>query len=213
MKVYEISTNDDFQVLVDDERSPAKDDIVFSMGKGKKLKTKWVIPKLRVYDPMEEVPNFYYYVSGAFVVDKKTCDLFLSIFEMAGELLPVNCTEFKGYLLNITQCVNCLDHDLCEYVKDKDTGDNLWLKKIVFQKSMIPESTLFKIPEAKTSIFTTEGMGIREEFKEMYEKHKMKGLKFELIWSDEKLSRSLSKKTSKPSKLKPGKTKKKNKKK
>ena len=78
---------------------------------------------------------------------------------MAGELLPVNCTEFNGYLLNITQCVNCLDHDFCEYVKDEDTGKSFGLKKIVFQKSMIPESTIFKIPEDRgVGIFTTEGI-------------------------------------------------------
>lgn len=205
MKIYRVSTDDDCQILVNDERSPAKKDIVYSLGIGKKFNGKWVTPKLRIYNPLEKKPNFYYFASGSFVVDEKTCDIFQSIFEMAGELLPVNCTDFKGYLLNITQCVNCLDHDFCEYEKDSDTGEDLYLKKVVFQKSMIPESTLFKIPEDNgVDIFTTEGMGIREEFKEMYEKHKMKGLKFELIWSDEKLSRSLSKKISKPSKLKFG---------
>ncbi|PCJ54989.1 MAG: hypothetical protein COA79_21315 [Planctomycetota bacterium] len=185
MKVYEIiHESNDYQTLVDDEDSTADENSLYSVGVGKVFDGDWIVPKLRIYNPKSKKPNFFSYISGSTVVDEVTCEKLQTIFEFSGELFPISCNEFNGYLLNILECVNCLDQKNCEFEKD-DEGDILWVEKFAFQTTMLPESSLFKIPEAISSIFTIEGMGIRDEFKEVYEGNKMKGLKFELIWSDE----------------------------
>jgi hypothetical protein len=63
------------------------------------------------------------------------------------------------------------------------------LKRPAFLSSRFGEETLFKIPEDRaTVIYCAEFTGDPDdgEFKAVVEHHKLTGLTFELVWTDEK---------------------------
>jgi hypothetical protein len=102
---------------------------------------------------------------------------------MAGELLPVSWDECRGYLLNVLECANCLDHDKTEWYVDKISGNRVAIKNLVFLPHHIPESTIFKIPEKPASIYTVEGIKDPEdEFKYLVELNMLEGIRFKLVW-------------------------------
>ncbi len=104
---------------------------------------------------------------------------------MAGEILPLPFNGHEYGILNITDCVNCLDDVRSEWVLGKDTGKRIRIERYVFFPDRFSESTLFKIPETRRGqLLTVEGVADPEqEFKPTVEKLGLTGLKFEPLWS------------------------------
>jgi hypothetical protein len=105
-------------------------------------------------------------------------------FATAGELLPLPYEGEVYTLLNITECINCLDHEQTEWIYGKSTGARIGIKKYVFHQERFSESDLFKIPETCTSeVLVVEGLkDIRDGFKYAVEASGLQGLIFELVW-------------------------------
>lgn len=87
-------------------------------------------------------------------------------------------------VLNVTECINCLDQQNTEWVLGKDTETNLLIKRYVFHNNRFSESDIFKIPETcKSEILVVEGRkDPRDEFMYAVESADLKGLLFEQIW-------------------------------
>jgi hypothetical protein len=84
----------------------------------------------------------------------------------------------------VTECVNCLDHDKCKWLKTKD-GQRIYPTKFVFHPDRFVESSIFKIPEMRASspLCVERENDPETEFKAAVEHHKLKGLTFKLLWS------------------------------
>ena len=108
--------------------------------------------------------------------------------EMSGELLPLPYKGEEYTLLNVTECIDCLDQDKCEWLLNKDTGERIYPLKYVFRPGWFTESPLFKIPETcKGEVLLIEGMRDADrEFRAVVKRNGLKGMLFdELLWSDD----------------------------
>jgi hypothetical protein len=149
--------------------------------------SKWKAPEIYIQNPKREQGNFLHLCSGAFVTDSLAADRLRIILEIAGELLPFAHDGSPFFLLNVLECVNCLDDQSTEWVKGKTTGAKIRILKYHFDRGRLSESTLFKIPEtAASEVLCVEGIKDPEdEFKAQVEASGFKGLMFEKLWSDQ----------------------------
>lgn len=183
MKVFEIdfAVNDYQQLNFESEKRGRLPDIQFD---GKSLKRRWKTPNMWVYRPKLKVPDLWAIsIPGAMVASPEAFSRVGEFFEMAGEVLPIAFKEKTWNLLNVTECVDALNHAKCEWLLT-DEGERVYPMKYAFYIPALPESTIFKVPEVSPLLLTHEDKGDPEtEFKAACEKHKIKGIKFTLLWS------------------------------
>jgi hypothetical protein len=148
-------------------------------------KNNWKELEVYIYNPKIKPKNFYNLASGNLVFDEKVLDICQTIFEIAGEILPLQVERGeKLYLLNILDCKNALDYDRSIWDYYPRTGRTGGILNYKFHEWRIKnESTLFKIPEtSKTDIFCfTDDRNEDDQFYHLYHKHKLTGLIFEEI--------------------------------
>ena len=82
----------------------------------------WESPAVYVQNPQKVAGNFFHLCSGGLVVDAVALEKLQTILEMAGEILPLSCQDGPYYLLNVLECVNCLDDASSKWVLGKSTG-------------------------------------------------------------------------------------------
>ncbi len=134
--------------------------------------------------------NFYNFGGGFLTADGRATEALRTHFEMAGELLPL---PYKGEIftvLNVTECIDCLDHERTTWnvVRRNDKEIPVCIDRYVFREDRLSESPLIKIPEENvSSIFLVEGhMDPDEEFREIVNRQGLEGLKFEEVWSSQR---------------------------
>jgi len=87
------------------------------------------------------------------------------------------------FLMNVLECVDCLNHDKCEWIYGKTTGKPIQITKWAIHPHLLPESSLFKIPRFMGGLYVSTGLKDKEdEFKSILESAGLKGLKFSLVW-------------------------------
>jgi hypothetical protein len=157
---------------------------VFEMACQNKLPV-WRSPPVYVFNPMLKAGNFYHLCSGAFVVDPVGLETLRTILEMAGELLPLPHGGSVFHLMNVLECVNCLDQEKTQWVYGKRTNARIGIKEYHFHAHRFSESTLFKIPEtARGELLTVSGLkDPDDEFKSVVEREGLEGIIFEEVWS------------------------------
>ena len=147
-------------------------------------KNNWRELEVYIFNPKTTPKNFYNFASGNLVFDEIALDVFQTLFEIAGEILPLQVERGqKLYLLNVLDCRNALDYDktVWDYYSNGSKGRIL---DIAFHKNRIGNiSTIFKIPEtSKTAIYCyTDDRNEDDQFYYLYHKHKLTGLIFEEI--------------------------------
>jgi hypothetical protein len=104
--------------------------------------------------------------------------------DQAGQQFKLPFQGSKLIVLNVTYVIDCLDEAKSEFI-DPDLPH--MIDKYVFHADRLDYS-LFKIPETMSGeILTVEGLvSPDDEFKPLVEKHGLKGLRFEELWSSEK---------------------------
>jgi hypothetical protein len=141
----------------------------------------WIPPAVYVPNPSLKKGHFLHLCSGAFVAG-----MLRDLLEMAGELLPIVYKTEPYSLLNVTECLDCLDHERTEWVLGKSTGAKIDIKRYVFKAERMPESSVFKIPHRPAEIYVAEGrFDPEDEFKSKVEENNFSGLLFEEVWCDE----------------------------
>lgn len=189
MRVYRlVFETDDYQSLIPEDENIWETDVL-DMDCTPKSE-KWVPPKVRVYNPRKRRGHFFRLASSAMVISADVCERLQPQLDFAGELLPLEWRGGEGYLLNVLECVDCLDHDRTEWVyRTADDGRQIRLriKKHVFMKHLVPEATIFKIPENyRAYIYILERCEDSEdEFKSMVELNNLEGISFKLVWESE----------------------------
>ena len=145
----------------------------------------WKPPPVFVYMPRLEAGDFYQFGGGILIATPRATDALRGFFEEAGELLPLPYQGEEYTLLNVTECIDCLDQRRTEW-HYADTGQRLYPKRYVFHRDCFTESALFKIPEThRGEILIIEGGHEVGEFRHAVEEAGLKGLTFEELWCDE----------------------------
>jgi hypothetical protein len=148
----------------------------------------WKAPEVFVYMPRFKRGDFFQFRSNHMITSPHATEVLRSFLEMSGELLPLPYKDEEYTLLNVTECIDCLDQDKSEWLLNKDTGERIYPLKYVFRPEWFTESALFKIPETcKGEVLLVEGMrDAYSEFRAVVERNGLKGMLFdELLWSDE----------------------------
>jgi hypothetical protein len=100
--------------------------------------------------------------------------------EMAGELLPLKYKDEMFSVLNITECIECLDSERSEW-HTRANGSKLLVRPF-FRAERLPASTLFKSAHSWGHFFCVEYSGDpKEEFKACVEHEKLTGLLFKEV--------------------------------
>jgi hypothetical protein len=185
MKVYEVRLDTNkYQRFLPEDQGVWKTKYL-KMDCSRKLPD-WVPLPIYVPNPRLKKGNFFHLCPGAFVTENGTTEKLRDILEMAGELLPLSCKGADYTLLNVTECMDCLDHDKTAWVFGKATGAKIDIKRYVFKPERLPESSLFKIPERVAHLFVAEGrFDSEDEFKSRVEQEGLEGLLFAEVWRSE----------------------------
>jgi hypothetical protein len=193
MIVYQVCLATDlFKALSIDASSYRSDkdyDLVFrSLKFNGSSKEQWIIPKMHFRNPLKPNPDFWQLLSSseAFAVGEGAFEAAYEFFEMAGELLPLTVKDMTLHICNVLQVYDCLDQERSIWNTLPGYTKRGPLVKPVFVPEHFHQSSLFKIPERLHTIYCWEADREPEtEFKACVEKHKLKGLKFLPVWSDE----------------------------
>ncbi len=182
MKIYQVKfdVNNYQRFLPDDQSNIWKADTLRFDCTSKR--GRWDPPKIDVPEPLLPAPDFWLLGPGAIIASPDAFAKIESLFVRSGEVLslPYEGREFK--LLNVTACVNCLDHDRTEYLMaGAERGAPT---KYVFRADHMLEYPIFKVPEAPlVSMFCPEwSVDPQEEFKAAVEELGLTGLIFKLVW-------------------------------
>jgi hypothetical protein len=106
---------------------------------------------------------------------------------MAGELLPLPHEGREYTVLNVTECINCLDQDASQWSLNPSTGERVRLVRYAFHRDRFSESPIFKIPETcRAEVLVVEGLlDPEDEFRSVVRRAQLRGLIFEQLWEDD----------------------------
>lgn len=144
----------------------------------------WTAPAIFIYKPKHKAGDFYQFNADALITSPHATDVLRFHLEMAGELLPLFYEGEEYTILNITECINCLDSEKTRWERAQK-GKRLWPNKYVFHPDRFSESMIFKIPETcKAEVLLVEGLHEPEyEFRNVVLQAGLTGLVFEELWS------------------------------
>ena len=147
----------------------------------------WNPPTVYVYEPLHRKGDFFQFSRSVLISNTRATEALRSFYEMAGELLPLPYHGEVYTLLNVTECINCLDEEKSEWEYYEGTEVKHLLKRYVFHPNRFSASALFKIPQTYgIELYAVEGSGeVEEEFREVVKKNHLQGLIFQELWSDD----------------------------
>jgi len=181
VRVHEIDADLSFQYLLLSDRGRAES---FRL-EGLPI-TNWVPPKVFSYKPQLPAGDFWSVELGlgAYAVTPEVAQAAWHLLQSAGQLLPLPYQGREFQLLNVTETVNCLDHQRAEILTDSTSGSFMRIQRYAFHIDRLPESSIFKIPETRrTTVYCSQGLRVGDDdFKGYVEKHRLRGLKFKEVW-------------------------------
>jgi hypothetical protein len=149
----------------------------------------WRPPGVFSYQPQLQAGDFWGFnmTAATWATTPDATERLARFLLRAGQVLPVRYGGEDFGLLNVTECVECLDHDATLWRLGATSRQPTMIEKYAFRADRLPESTIFKIPEtARGQILCIEGRGDPEdEFKPTAQRLGMTGLSFREIWSDD----------------------------
>jgi hypothetical protein len=145
----------------------------------------WIPPPVYIPYPKHRAGAFYNANPSNLIATPEATERLNSHFSFAGELLPLPYKGTVFTLLNVTQCIDVLDHDRTEF-NILPSGIKAGIERFAFLAHRFVETSLFKIPEFKGGeIFVLEGANDFEmEFREAVAAYGFEGLIFKEIWCE-----------------------------
>ncbi|SDT40025.1 hypothetical protein SAMN05444162_4133 [Paenibacillaceae bacterium GAS479] len=124
--------------------------------------------------------DFPKYIIGKPIFSEKVKELTESFISDEVEFLPLGHKDMNLFAVNVTKVLDCVDWDRSD-IRTFNDGSFAGFNKLVFDFSKIPPNTyIFKYKErAMTQVYVTD------LFKELVEKHKLKGLDFSEVFDPE----------------------------
>jgi hypothetical protein len=149
----------------------------------------WRPPAVYSYQPRLAAGDFWSFQmrSAAWATRPSATHRIQSVLAKAGQILPLPYQGEVFGLLNVTQCVECLDPDATEWIVGESTRKPIRIARYAFLPKRFPESPIFKLPQtARSEILCYEGvLDPVDEFKSIVERHQLTGLTFREIWSSD----------------------------
>lgn len=150
----------------------------------------WQPPTVRNPVPHLQETDLYNADSSCLIFNSRAMKVFkgADILGEFAEIFPLRCdgcSEGELYLLNVADCINCLDHE--KTTRDSDQG----IVDLVFRPERLRWSFpgyLFKIPETSTHdiyMYADSEDVYEPAFKAQIEEYDLKGLYFEKVWRGE----------------------------
>lgn len=186
MKVFEL--NPDFDryhgiFTWDTNRPGAEEEGLYSLdmkakrGEWSPLPVYWAKPKLRH-------ANIEYCWSGGYALDPVALQVLGTLLEDCCEFLPLlSCAGVTYHLMNPLVVADCLDREASQYRWEMKYSHHI--AKFQFLPELFPDAALFKLPK-RVELLTVSGDREPErEFKAVYERAELTGLKFRELWSDQ----------------------------
>lgn len=144
------------------------------------LASTWEPPPVYIYMPRLKAGDLYNFHGGSLIFSPAATEKLRSFLEMAGELLPLPFESQVYTLLNVTECINCLDR---KNTKWRYAEDSWPIDHYAFHRNRFSESDIFKIPETcnvEVLVLDREDGG---SFVDALREHEIKGYRLELLWS------------------------------
>jgi hypothetical protein len=138
----------------------------------------WKAPPMYILKPRHIKGDFFNYTSEWLIMSARAREALGEFLEMSGQLFPLRYKGETFTMLNVTECIDCLDPKKTKFYEDGAP------KKYAFDAKRFVTSPLFKIPEtAGGEILLVEGLrDPDEEFRKVVETRQLQGLQFELLW-------------------------------
>lgn len=191
VEVYKLTTDvTNYRILAPSDSSFIKEKMYVFDGTSR-IAT-WHEPTFWVYNPI--LPSSDFVSAGgtiAFGEKLKANHRVMECLEMSGEFLPIRLeTGERYYILNVTDCINSLDHSACMFGRYYDTESQSVkqgsLEGYAFHPERISSAPIFKVPETvKAHVLTSRNTGrlhCPDDFMTVYEEEGLTGLKFEKVW-------------------------------
>ncbi len=181
MKIYQLEFDvNNYQSFAPDDRKIWETELLTfdCTSKG----SSWKPPDIYVPHPVLTAPDFWALGPGAIIAGPAAFEKIDGLFVRSGEVLPLPFEGREYKLLNVTACVNCLDHDRCEWLMAE--GKRVVPTKYIFRGDRLQEYPIFKVPEDRlVDMFCPEwSVDPQDEFKAAVEELGLTGLIFKLVW-------------------------------
>jgi hypothetical protein len=145
----------------------------------------WRPPEVFIYKPLAKAGDFYQFGGAGLITSPRATESLRTFLDMAGELLPLPYQGQEYTLLNVTECINCLDQERTTWLKDVH-GNRVSPLQYVFHPDRFASSRLFKIPETyRGETLVVEYGYDDEEFRFVVEQAGLQGLLFRELWHGE----------------------------
>jgi hypothetical protein len=181
IRVFRVKNDvDNFQYFLTENESDAPK----LMMDGTPKSNIWSPPPVYLFQPKLQKGDFFNFYLDILISSPRATELLHNLFVEAGELLPLPYNDEVFTLLNVTECINCLDQSNTKWIVNETTNVRVMIGHYAFHTNRFSESCLFKIPEtSKGEILVVEGLrDPKDEFRYKVDKLGLKGLKFQLLW-------------------------------
>lgn len=182
---FEVDLDSDYQYFLFEDTA-AVEDLIFD---GHPQLDTWSPPAVYSYQPRLREGDFWDFgvgsVGATFAVRPEALEAVEYHLSRAGELLPFPYQGREFVVVNITECIDALDHDATTWVHD-DRGRRHDVRHPVFRLDRLSDwSSLFKIPETAISRIYCwqDDPEAVEQFKSAVEIEGLTGLVFKELYS------------------------------
>lgn len=146
--------------------------------KGTPLSSTWQPLKVFLFREQGQRPVDFPGISAELVASVKAVNAISGLIKDHAELLPLETSHDRYFIINVTDVVPCLDHAQSNFEYYK-SGTIKRIRKLVFELGCIGNRPIFKIPERlRGTVFVTDA------FKRVVEENALTGLIFTKVWGD-----------------------------
>jgi hypothetical protein len=178
-KVYRIQNDvTDYQYFLTESDDDA---LRLTMG-CKPLLDTWIPPDVFIYEPLHKRGDLFNFNSSSLILSSRATEALRPFLQAAGELLEVPYEGQSFWLLNVLQCVDCLDEARTGWREFE--GIRLAPERYVFDPDRLPTSRLFKIPQTRRAEVLILDREDGKGFVDALVEHHIEGYELELLWTD-----------------------------
>lgn len=142
----------------------------------------WQAPPVFIYKPLNKQGDLFNFSYNTLIFSPRATELLRTHLEMAGELLEIPYKGESYWLLNVLECINCIDEAKSEWVEDN--GVRIYPKRYAFNPRRFSESCIFKIPETYRGEVLVLDREDGEGFVDALIENQIVGYELELLWTD-----------------------------
>jgi hypothetical protein len=145
---------------------------------GRLLNSEWPSFDAKLTDRML-IGDFAYLTAGTFACRRTAWDQIKAVIGSEVEALPINVEAVPFVVLNVTNIVACLDRDRSN-IRYFPGSDRVYrVMQHVFHRENLVSSHLFKVPELRTDVFSSDW------FRSLIEMRQLRGLLFNPVMEEE----------------------------